>query len=183
MKNTALLLLFTATIFSVNAQKNSKNEGPKVFGIDTTKAFTIDSTIKTLYKTISGEKGEARNWGQFKFLFYKDAKLIPSGRNNERVYKARYLSADDYVKNSGKWLVQNGFIEKEIKREVQQFGNLAHVFSTYECYNSKTDEKPFMRGINSIQLMFDGSRWWILNIYWTNENKFNPIPRAYLPKS
>ena len=57
---------------------------------------------------------------------------------------------------------------------------MAHVFSTYEAYKSASDQKPFMRGINSIQLIFDGNRWWIVNIYWTGETKENPIPKKYL---
>jgi len=37
-----------------------------------------------------------------------------------------------------------------------------------------------MRGINSIQLFFDGERWWIVNIYWQHENADAPIPPQYL---
>ena len=88
--------------------------------------------------------------------------------------------ADDYIKSSGKWLVDNGFIEKEVHRTVDAFGNIAHVFSTYESFHSKTDDAPFMRGINSIQLLNDGKRWWIVNIYWTQETEENPIPKKYL---
>ena len=147
------------------------------------KVKTIDSTIKTLYDVISGEKGEERNWELFKALFKPQAKLIPSGKNKEGLYDLRYMTPDDYIKASGKWLVENGFFEKEIHRKVDTFGNISQVFSTYEAYRSKTDETPFMRGINSIQLLFDGNRWWIVNIYWTQETKEHPIPVAYLPKS
>jgi hypothetical protein len=59
---------------------------------------------------------------------------------------------------------------------------MTQVFSTYESYRSEADEEPFARGINSIQLLNDGSRWWIINIYWTAESKNNPIPVEYLPK-
>jgi len=31
------------------------------------------------------------------------------------------------------------------------------------------DLKPSMRGINSIQLFDDGTRWWILSVYWQHE--------------
>ncbi len=92
------------------------------------------------------------------------------------------MTVDDYITVSGPWLVDNGFYEKEIHREVQVFGNIAQVFSTYECFHSKTDETPFMRGINSIQLLFDGQRWWIINIYWAQATAENPIPKAYLPE-
>ena len=37
------------------------------------------------------------------------------------------------------------------------------------------------RGINSFQLMKDGSRWWVVSIYWQGEGAANPIPTKYLP--
>jgi hypothetical protein len=37
-----------------------------------------------------------------------------------------------------------------------------------------------MRGINSIQLFNDGSRWWILSIYWQHETPQHAIPQKYL---
>lgn len=142
---------------------------------------TLDTTLETLYAVISGEKGEARDWDLFRFLFHPDAKLIPSGKNNQGVIGARFMTPDDYVNSSGNYLVENGFYEIELQREVDIFGNITQVFSTYESYRSKNDKEPFMRGINSIQLLNDGNRWWILNIYWMQESEENPIPKQYLP--
>lgn len=143
---------------------------------------TLDSTIETLYSVISGDKGQARNWELFKFLFHKDAKLIPTGKTEEGLFDANYMTPDGYIERAGKWLVENGFHEVEISRNIQTFGNIVQVFSTYESYKSKSDTEPFMRGINSIQLLNDGKRWWIINIYWQQETEDNPIPEAYLPK-
>ena len=145
------------------------------------KVKSLDSTIETLYAVISGEKGEARDWDLFKYLFHPEAKLIPSGKNKEGNVGARFMTPDDYVNSSGNYLVENGFYEIELHRKIDRFGNIAQVFSTYESYHSKSDKTPFMRGINSIQLLFDGNRWWILNIYWMQESKEHPIPKAYLP--
>jgi len=92
------------------------------------------------------------------------------------------MSPDDYINGSGQWLEENGFFEKEISRKTETFGNITHVFSTYESFHSESDEAAFMRGINSIQLLNDGTRWWVINIYWTQETSDNPIPKAYLPK-
>ena len=151
------------------------------FIIDSTSVLTLDSTIKTLYTVISGEKGEKRNWAQFKYLFKPDAKLIPSGFDKAENYRVRYMSPDNYIESSGKWLVENGFFEKEIYRKVDTFGNITQVFSTYESFNSEADDKPFMRGINSIQLLNDGERWWVINIYWAQESEAHSIPTKYLP--
>ena len=173
MKKMAFLFCIISFTINTNAQTDTYLK----------KVQTLDSTIETLYSVISGEKGEARDWDLFKYLFKPEAKLIPSGMSKEGVYKVRYMSPQDYINSSGKWLVDNGFFEKEIARSVNTFGNITQVFSTYEAFRSVADTKPFMRGINSIQLLNDGKRWWIINIYWTQESKDNPIPDAYKPKN
>ena len=170
-----LIILGAIFCFSTTlvAQENNETYAKKV--------KTLDSTLETLYAVISGEKGEARDWDLFRFLFHPDAKLIPSGKNREGKIGARFMTPDDYVNSSGNYLVENGFYEIELQREVDTFGNITQVFSTYESYRSKNDKEPFMRGINSIQLLNDGNRWWIINIYWVQESEANPIPKQYLP--
>lgn len=181
----AILSFFMCILLcTLQAQNNSDNSVKKEVveqSIDSSKVLLLDSTIKTLYSVISGEKGVERNWKQFKYLFKPGAKLIPSFKDKTGVFKVRYMSPQDYINSSGKWLVEKGFFEKEIHREVNTFGNITQVFSTYEAFKSESDEEPFMRGINSIQMLYDGERWWIVNIYWTQESYFNPIPKEYLP--
>lgn len=172
MKKIVFPLIFLG--FFANAQEQTADYSTNV--------QSLESTLKTLYAVISGEKGEVRNWELFKYLFHPDANLIPSGKNKEGMTGARFMSPDDYINGSGKWLVENGFFEKEIYRTTDTFGSITQVFSTYESFHSEADEQPFMRGINSIQLLKDENRWWIMNIYWTQETPENPIPKAYLPK-
>ncbi|WP_411768844.1 hypothetical protein [Winogradskyella sp. A3E31] len=172
MKKIVFLL-----VIALSLQLSAQDEQPDY----SDKVATLDSTLKTLYGVISGEKGEERNWDVFKFLFHPKAKLIPTGKTQEGKHVARFLKPEDYISSSGKWLVENGFFEKEIHRSVNTFGNITQVFSTYESYHSEADEEPFMRGINSIQLLNDGERWWIINIYWQQESETSPIPSEYLP--
>ncbi len=166
-----ILLLFITPLVSHTQTKDYSS-----------KVISIDSTIETLYNVISGEKGEKRNWELFRYLFHKDAKLIPSGNNRQGVIGVRFMTTEEYIQTSGKWLLENGFFEKEIGRKTDRFGNMAQVFSTYESFKTKTDTKPFMRGINSIQLLNDGTRWWILNIFWQGETSKIPIPDKYISK-
>lgn len=185
MKKVLLVVLLALISIGINAQNKTKktiSEPVIAFTIDSTVVLTMDNTIKTLYKVISGEKGAQRNWKQFKYLFKPDAKLIPSGKNKAGVYQVNYMSPEDYIKSAIKWFGSNGFYEKEILRRVDYFGNMAHVFSSYESFHAETDTEPFMRGINSIQLLNDGNRWWIINIYWSQESKDNPIPEVYLKR-
>ncbi len=142
---------------------------------------TVNSIIKALYDVISGDKGVKRDWDRFLNLFHPEAKLVPSGKNKEGITGLRVMTPEGYRDSSGKWLEENGFHEIEIKRIEEQFGSLVHCWSTYESRRSKSDIKPFARGINSIQLMHDGSRWWIVQIYWLGESSDNTIPEKYLP--
>ena len=80
-------------------------------------------------------------------------------------------------------LEKDGFHEREIARRVEQFGHIAHVFSTYESRHRRSDPQPFMRGINSIQLFNDGTRWWVMNVTWSQETPVMPIPEDYLTTS
>lgn len=146
------------------------------------KVQTIDSTVETLYGVISGEAGQKRDWKLFNYLFIADAQLIPSFADSLGRIGYRSMTPDSYAATSGSWLEKNGFFEKEIYRVTETYGSLTHIFSSYESYRSEADEKPFTRGINSIQLMNDGNRWWIVNIYWLGETDDNQIPKKYLPK-
>lgn len=144
------------------------------------KVSDIDVIIESLYSVISGDAGVKRDWKLFRYLFTKEGKLIPLRRDKEGIVTASYLSPEDYISNSGHWLEENGFIEKEIHRVTENFGALTHVFSTYEAYRSSLEEEPFIRGINSIQLMYDGLRYWIVNISWEAESEVNKLPEKYL---
>ncbi len=76
--------------------------------------------------------------------------------------------------------MNGGFFEREVHRVTKRFGNIVHVFSTYE--NSTTAHGPIEgRGVNSIQLFWDGSRWWIAGATWEDERPDNPIPAELLP--
>ena len=141
---------------------------------------SIESIIAALYDVISGPAGQKRDWDRFRSLFAPDARLIPTGKRADGTRTMRVLSPNDYAANSG-GLETNGFFEREITRRVEQFGNVAHVFSTYESRRTAADPMPFARGINSIQLMHNGTRWFVVTIFWDSERPDNPIPAKYLP--
>ena len=179
MKYLPFFFLLSFTPF-LSAQTDMDTPNTEKYAED---VASLDNILEALYASISGEKGEARDWDRFNYLFTKEARLIPTGKNKEGEVGYRIMSPQAYVESSGKWLEENGFYEVEIHREVAAYGSLVHVFSTYESYRSKTDETPFARGINSIQLLNDGNRWWVMHIYWLGETEALPLPAKYLPKN
>ena len=144
------------------------------------KVKTLDSTVETLYAVISGDKGEKRDWRLFKYLFADGAQLTPLQTDAHGKVHATYLTPEDYVQRSGAYLESQGFFEKEIHRVTETYGNLVQIFSTYESYRSSKDTEPFARGINSIQLMKDRGRWYVVNITWQGETDAFPLPIKYL---
>ncbi len=140
---------------------------------------TMDSTIAALYDVISGPAGK-RDWDRFRSLFISGARLIPTGPRPTGEVGSRVLTIEDYVQRADAAFEKQGFFEREVSRRLERFGNIAHIFSTYESRHAKDDAKPFQRGINSIQLMNDGKRWWVVTIFWQGEDEKNPLPAEYL---
>lgn len=142
---------------------------------------TPDAILAALYDVISGPASTPRDWDRFRSLFIEGARLIPTGVTQDGAARHSMLTVDDYATRIGPRLEQSGFFEREIARQWEQFGNVAHAFSTYESRRTASDPAPFARGINSIQLFHDGARWWIVNIFWDAERPGLSIPARYLP--
>jgi hypothetical protein len=138
-----------------------------------------EAIVKAVYDVISGPAGEKRNWDRMRTLFVTDARMMPTGKKDSGEGVRKVLSVEDYINSSGPFLEKNGFFETEIGRKTERYGNIVHVFSTYESRKTKEDKEPFMRGINSFQLWNDGKRWWVISILWESETKENPIPSKY----
>jgi hypothetical protein len=143
---------------------------------------SIDAIINAAYDVISGAAGEKRDWNRERSLFYPGARLIPTASvlgRNDVVLEPQMLDVEGYIARVEP-LLQKGFYETEAARRTEQFGRIAHVWSSYESRHDPSDAAPFMRGINSFQLFHDGKRWWILSICWQHETAEHPIPEKYL---
>ena len=184
----ALIAITGALIMTTRAQTPSPNPMPQPTPAQTPAAppaanpadvVTIDSTIAALYDVISGPAGR-RNWDRFRSLFVPGARLIATGVRPTGEVGSRVMTVEDYAQRNGPFFEKNGFFEREVARRTETFGNIAHLFSTYESRHAKDDPKPFQRGINSIQLMNDGQRWWVVTIFWQGEDEKNPLPEKYL---
>lgn len=140
---------------------------------------SIDGIVKAFYEVISGPAGQARQWDRDRTLYIPSIRFIAMSVRNGKP-RASILSHDDYVKAVNDAMVKEGFFETEIHRVTKRFGNIVQIFSTYESrkeQNGKVEE----RGINSLELYFDGTRWWISAVSWEGERADNPIPKEYLP--
>jgi len=155
-------------------------EQPKANSAD---VESIDAIIRAAYDVISGPAGKKRDWDRERSLFVPGARLIPTATKTadaESDLAPQILDVEEYIKRVEPLFEKSGFYEAEIARRTEQFGQIAQVWSTYESRRDPGDREPFMRGINSIQLFYDGERWWIVNIFWQHESSQNAIPEKYL---
>ncbi len=138
---------------------------------------TIDGTIKALYDVISGPAAAKRDWDRFKSIFAPGGMLRASVTTQTGQVRLAEMTPEQYVERNSPAFEKQAFFERELKRTTEQFGNIANVWSTYASSATK-DGEPFARGINTIQLRFDGTRWAIL---WQGETDKTPLPKQYLP--
>lgn len=142
---------------------------------------TLDGIMKAYYDVVSVKKGEKVSYERDSCLHIKNAGvgLMALDKNGKPVL--RYITLKEYHRLSDPQLEKEGFYEKEISRKVEHFGNMYHVFSTYESRNVAGGPVT-ERGINSIELFFDGVRFWITSWSFDEERKNNPLPKEYLDK-
>lgn len=140
-------------------------------------AKTLDDLIKALDDAISGPADKDRTC--MRQLFYPDSRMIPVGRTREGIFAPRVLTVENWIdavqKRAG-----GSFYERQVKVKSETFAHIAHLWATYEI-RPTPDGKASVRGINSIQAVFDGARWKITQIEWQAETPTEPIPAQYLP--
>ncbi len=138
---------------------------------------SIDSAVRATYASISGPAGP-RDWPRFRALFSEGARLI-SIRVTDGVPAPVVMTPEEYIQRAGANFDKNAFYEAPVANRVETFGNIAHVFSTYESRRAP-GEKPFARGINSFQLVKTAQGWKVMTILWDSEREGSPIPEKYL---
>lgn len=148
-------------------------------------AASVDAIVAALYACVSHGPDASPDFDRMRGIFLYVGMIVPPKRPGEDFSVS---DVDGFAERYQKSIAARkekappaGFFEREIARRTDCFGNVCQVFSTYESRYSPSDAKPFERGINSIQLLRDGKRWWIASVIWDAERAENPIPPEYLP--
>jgi hypothetical protein len=143
-----------------------------------------DSLIDEMYDVLSGPPGD-HDWELFRSLFHEKSIMGASVADEQGQQIYRSITPEEYIERNDGFFRTRGFYVGEIHRITEQFGDIMHLFSTYQ-YRLDADglEQPAAlgqngRGINSIQLIHDAGRWWIVSIQYTNERPDLPIPRRH----
>lgn len=135
---------------------------------------TIDVIIDAYYDVISGSSNDPWQFERDKYIHSEHALIIrfdENGKSDSHALEAEYIPMGLEPKKD--------FYEKELKRVVTRFGNIAQVWSAFEIRNNPKIESN-IRGINSIQLHFEKGRWWIDGWTCEMESENNPLLSEFL---
>jgi hypothetical protein len=167
-----LILILIMTTQNSKAQELTKN-----YPLEKD-VLTIDGIIKAFYEVVSGEAGEKRQWERDLSIHNPNA-IYSYLDNINGELKQVTISLKDFHKETDAMVMEQAFYESEINREVRIFGNIAHVWSTYETRLIKNGPVA-RRGINSIQLFFENGKWSIVSLIFERE-RAEKIPKTFEP--
>ena len=142
---------------------------------------SIRAIVGAFFDTISAPAGGTLNRERLRALFVPDGRIeIPLPALKESPTDVIFLTPDQYADSSDSQTVSKGFFDHVLAMQVQQFGVMAHVYTSYESRERLSDPKPFVRGVKSIELLNSAGRWYIVQVSWDRERPGNIIPTPYL---
>jgi enamine deaminase RidA (YjgF/YER057c/UK114 family) len=122
---------------------------------------TPDAIIKALYDAISGPPGQPRNWDLLRAILHPSARFQTIRPNGQTVT----WTTEEYITRNEAPMVQNGFWERELSRKSLSGQRLTTVHSEFGI-SAKKNAEPTRRGTNIVTLSNEGTRWWIMSVYW-----------------
>jgi hypothetical protein len=143
----------------------------------------IENIIRAFYSAVSTPAGGKLDRNRLRSLFVPGGRIVASRpANSSRAADICFLTPEEYAALSDAHNAE-GFFDSNPANQIERFGAMAHVYSTYESRSNLDDPKPMARGIKSFELLNSGNRWYIVEVYWDNERPDNPIPERYLHNS
>ena len=120
---------------------------------------SIDGIIRAYYEVVSGPAGEVADVERDRTLHHPEAWIAIARTDSEGQPAVAVMTLDEYHGENRPR--QQGFWEWETDRVVSRSGNMVHVWSSYASARTEGGE-PYTRGVNSLTLFHDGTRWWVM---------------------
>jgi len=181
MMKTRFAIAAVLLVNSIASAQTTRRREPAV----PADAASVEAAVSALYASVSHAPDGSPDFERLRGIFLYTGMFVPPVRPGREIavsdvdqFAEKFKDAAAARKEKGE---ATGFFEKEIARRTDCFGNVCQIFSTYESRHTESDAKPFERGVNAIQLVRDGKRWWISSVAWDTERTDNPIPPQYLP--
>ena len=160
-----LLFAFLACTFIAVANNHAYAQQETVLTKFGDNVGTLDGIIKAYYDVVSVKKGEKVSYERDSLLHIAGVRVGSAGIDVKGSPVIHYTSLKEYHRESDTYMEKNGFYEHETTRTVQNIRNIYHVWSAYESRYTP-DGRVIAQGVNSIELFYDGKRFWILGWFY-----------------
>jgi hypothetical protein len=141
---------------------------------------TVDGMMRAFYDVVNVAPDAPRQWDRDRTLYVPWLRFVGLGEGTGSSGGPHVWTHQQFVDDTEP-LVRGGFREREIHRTTRVYGNIVHVDSTYESQIGLAEPYQHRRGVNSVELYWDGTRWWIVSVIWQSETPDHPIPPELLP--
>jgi hypothetical protein len=144
---------------------------------------TVEGVVEALYRAVSFAPGGEPDWQLLRFLLLPDAVLAQPVQGGDQV---ELLTVDEYIGRfkqalESSTLRKTGFLGTVARVSTVVYGRLAHCLVVFEARTDPASKEPLGRGVESIQLVRTGGRWWITSIATEFERPGLLIPEDFSP--
>lgn len=180
VSTVAGLLFLAALLATTPTAAIGQQKGPNRPEANPKDVESPSAVVEALMEAFSSEAGERPEWDRFRSLFLPKARLIRTGRDSASVPVHGIWTVQQVIESvDTEQRIEEHAVEQVIHKEIDRFGDLAHVLYTYERFESADHAEPTSRGVSSMELWYDGDRWWIATLMWHGEREDAPIPERY----
>ena len=144
----------------------------------TSEDTAIAALIAEFYAAVSGPAGP-RDLAREQRLFLPGAHLMRTGVDADGRPWIKVMTSEEYVADTAPFFAANSFYERDAALQVERFGQIAWARSVYEARRRPEDRELAKRGVNFLQLYWDGERWWIAAVIWADERPDLPLPAEW----
>jgi len=141
---------------------------------------SLEGIMRAFYEVVNVGKADPRQWGRDRTLYSPWIRFVAIGKSPTGAHPEVEVWTHQQLVDETEQLIEGGFREREIHRTTRRYGNIVHIDSTYETLMG-TGTPTTSRGLNSLELYFDGTRWWIASVIWQSEDAEHPLPPESLP--
>jgi hypothetical protein len=167
-----ILLTSISIIFACNSIFGQTNDDKYAKDVK-----SVDAIINAYYDVVSGSSNEPWEFERDRYIHSKNAfitRIDENGKAETHSLEAEYIPIGLSPKED--------FYEKELKRIVSKFGNIAQVWSAFEIRTDLKTESN-IRGLNSVQLHYENGRWFIDSWTCEMESEKNNLVTEFLNKA
>ena len=133
MKKILLVFFILISATTLTAQEK--------MSADTNAVKSIDGIVKEVLRLVSGEKGKTRNWEALRNLFLPTATFTVLNNSDSIIQPVETVSLDDFIKLMHDEYYEQGYLEYEIGKTIDEYNGIANVFQSFYGKDSKNREE------------------------------------------